>query len=78
MDLTKLRFNVDTVALDEAIKKLDEVAAATKRISKTSVSTGTGASDVAVVAAKRIKVENSFEEENIMHELLDFLFTCFM
>ena len=57
MDLTKLRFNVDTVALDEAIKKLDEVAAATKRISKTSVSTGTGASDVASAAAKRIKAE---------------------
>lgn len=57
MDLTKLRFNVDTVALDEAIKKLDEVAAAAKRISKTSVSAGTGASDVAAAAAKRIKVE---------------------
>ena len=34
MDLTKLRFNVDTVALDEAIKKLDEVAAATKEFPK--------------------------------------------
>ena len=52
MDLTKLRFNVDTAALDEAIKKLDEVAAATKRISKTSVSTGTGASDIAAAASK--------------------------
>lgn len=62
MDLTKLRFNVDTVALDEAIKKLDEVAAATKRISKTSVSTGTGASDVAAVATKRIKVEKDVQK----------------
>ena len=62
MDLTKLRFNVDTVALDEAIKKLDEVAAATKRISKTSVSTGTGASDVAVVATKRIKAEKDIQK----------------
>ena len=62
MDLTKLRFNVDTAALDEAIKKLDEVAAATKRISKTSVSTGTGASDVAAVATKRIKVEKDVQK----------------
>ncbi len=62
MDLTKLRFNVDTAALDEAIKKLDEVAAATKRISKTSVSTGTGASDVAAAATKRVKAEKDIQK----------------